>query len=62
MKSTQAEGKGAASLYGRLIDYSSVRQAEVLVDKARQVGGMSMESGKFDYNHRILLHPPMHAN
>ena len=32
-----AEGKGAASLDGRLIDYASIRQAEVLVEKARQI-------------------------
>ena len=29
--------KGAVSLDGRLIDYASIRQAEVLVDKARQI-------------------------
>jgi hypothetical protein len=38
-----------------------VAEAEVLVDKARQVGGMSMEGGKFDYYHRILSHLPTHA-
>ncbi len=32
-----AEGKGAVSLDGRLIDYASIRQAEVLVEKARQI-------------------------
>ena len=32
-------GKGAVSLDGRLIDYASIRQAEVLVKKAAQIGG-----------------------
>lgn len=32
-------GKGAVSLDGRLIDYASIRQAEVLVQKADQIGG-----------------------
>lgn len=32
-------GKGAVSLDGRLIDYASIRQAEVLVAKARQIEG-----------------------
>ncbi len=32
-----SEGKGAVSLDGRLIDYASIRQAEVLVEKARQI-------------------------
>jgi malyl-CoA/(S)-citramalyl-CoA lyase len=35
----EAEGKGAVSLDGRLIDYASIRQAEVLVEKARQIAG-----------------------
>lgn len=30
-------GKGAVSLDGRLIDYASIRQAEVLVQKAAQI-------------------------
>ena len=30
-------GKGAVSLDGRLIDYASIRQAEVLVKKAEQI-------------------------
>jgi malyl-CoA/(S)-citramalyl-CoA lyase len=34
------EGKGAVSLDGRLIDYASIRQAEVLVQKARQIAGI----------------------
>ncbi|WP_102106574.1 HpcH/HpaI aldolase/citrate lyase family protein [Oceaniglobus roseus] len=37
MKVAEAEGKGAVSLDGRLIDYASIRQAEVLVQKARQI-------------------------
>ena len=31
------EGKGAVSLDGRLIDYASIRQAEVLIEKVKQV-------------------------
>jgi malyl-CoA/(S)-citramalyl-CoA lyase len=37
MAQAAAEGKGAVSLDGRLIDYASIRQAEVLVQKARQI-------------------------
>lgn len=37
MKQAAAEGKGAVSLDGRLIDYASIRQAEVLVEKAAQI-------------------------
>ncbi len=37
MAEAEAAGKGAVSLDGRLIDYASIRQAEVLVDKARQI-------------------------
>lgn len=37
MTAAAAEGKGAVSLDGRLIDYASIRQAEVLVEKARQI-------------------------
>ena len=37
MKQAEAEGKGAVSLDGRLIDYASIRQAEVLVKKAEQI-------------------------
>ena len=33
----EASGKGAVSLDGRLIDYASIRQAEVLVEKAKQI-------------------------
>jgi malyl-CoA/(S)-citramalyl-CoA lyase len=39
MAQAQKEGKGAVSLDGRLIDLASIRQAEVLVAKARQVAG-----------------------
>ena len=39
MAQAAAEGKGAVSLDGRLIDYASIRQAEVLVEKARQIAG-----------------------
>ncbi len=37
MSEAQAQGKGAVSLDGRLIDYASIRQAEVLVSKAEQI-------------------------
>jgi malyl-CoA/(S)-citramalyl-CoA lyase len=37
MAQAAAEGKGAVSLDGRLIDYASIRQAEVLVEKAKQI-------------------------
>lgn len=37
MAEAEAAGKGAVSLDGRLIDYASIRQAEVLVDKSRQI-------------------------
>ncbi len=37
MDQAAKEGKGAVSLDGRLIDYASIRQAEVLVEKARQI-------------------------
>jgi malyl-CoA/(S)-citramalyl-CoA lyase len=37
MKQAQKEGKGAVSLDGRLIDIASIKQAEVMVRKARQV-------------------------
>ncbi|MEM9343741.1 MAG: CoA ester lyase [Pseudomonadota bacterium] len=39
MAQAEAEGKGAVSLDGRLIDYASIRQAEVLVQKAKQISG-----------------------
>jgi malyl-CoA/(S)-citramalyl-CoA lyase len=37
MSQAQKEGKGAVSLDGRLIDLASIRQAEVLVTKAKQI-------------------------
>lgn len=37
MAEAAAQGKGAVSLDGRLIDYASIRQAEVLVEKAKQI-------------------------
>jgi malyl-CoA/(S)-citramalyl-CoA lyase len=39
MAEAEAKGLGAVSLDGRLIDYASIRQAEVLVAKARQIAG-----------------------
>jgi len=36
MAEAEASGKGAVSLDGRLIDYASIRQAEVLVEEAKQ--------------------------
>ncbi len=37
MQEAATAGKGAVSLDGRLIDYASIRQAQVLVEKARQI-------------------------
>ena len=37
MEQAAKEGRGAVSLDGRLIDYASIRQAEVLVEKADQI-------------------------
>ncbi len=37
MRNAAAEGKGAVSLNGRLIDYASIRQAEALVAKVEQL-------------------------
>lgn len=37
MAEAATQGKGAVSLDGRLIDYASIRQAEVLVEKAKQI-------------------------
>ena len=39
MKEAEAQGKGAVALDGRLIDYASIRQAEVLVAKAAMIAG-----------------------
>ncbi len=41
MEEAQREGKGAVALDGRLIDIASIRQAEVLVEKAAQIAGAS---------------------
>lgn len=40
MKEAEAQGKGAVSLDGRLIDYASIRQAEVLVKKAEEIAAL----------------------
>jgi malyl-CoA/(S)-citramalyl-CoA lyase len=37
MEDAAKAGKGAVSLDGRLIDYASIRQAEVLLQKAAQI-------------------------
>jgi malyl-CoA/(S)-citramalyl-CoA lyase len=37
MEEAAAQGKGAVSLDGRLIDAASIRQAQVMVDKAAQI-------------------------
>lgn len=37
MERAQSEGRGAVTLDGRLIDIASIKQAEVLVQKARQI-------------------------
>ena len=39
MEQAKKEGKGAVSLDGRLIDIASIRQAEVLVQKAKLIEG-----------------------
>ncbi len=39
MADAEAQGKGAVSLDGRLIDYASIRQAQVLVEKSKQISG-----------------------
>jgi malyl-CoA/(S)-citramalyl-CoA lyase len=38
MEQAAKEGKGAVSLDGRLIDIASIRQAQALLDKAKQAG------------------------
>ena len=37
MEEAAREGRGAVALDGRLIDAASIRQAQVLVDKADQI-------------------------
>ncbi len=39
MEQAQKEGKGAVTLDGRLIDIASIKQAENLVNKAKQIAG-----------------------
>ncbi|MEQ9328493.1 MAG: CoA ester lyase [Rhodospirillales bacterium] len=39
MEQAQKEGKGAVALDGRLIDIASIKQAEVMVQKAEQIAG-----------------------
>jgi malyl-CoA/(S)-citramalyl-CoA lyase len=39
MDAAAKAGRGAVSLDGKLIDYASIRQAEVLVRKADQIAG-----------------------
>ena len=39
MEEAQAQGRGAVALEGRLIDMASIKQAEVIVGKARAIGG-----------------------
>jgi len=41
MREAEAQGKGAVSLDGRLIDYASIRQAEVLVEKAKAIESLA---------------------
>ena len=41
MEQAKKDGKGAVSLDGRLIDIASIRQAEVLVEKAKLIKGDS---------------------
>ena len=38
MDEAKQTGKGAVSLNGKLVDLASIRQAEVLVEKGRQIG------------------------
>ena len=46
MAAAQADGKGAVTLDGRLIDIASVRQAETMVAKARRIaGGLHGQTG-----------------
>ncbi len=37
MEEAQAQGRGAVALDGRLIDMASIKQAEVIVGKARTI-------------------------
>jgi malyl-CoA/(S)-citramalyl-CoA lyase len=40
MVQAQKEGRGAVALDGKLIDFASIRQAEVMVKKAEQIAGL----------------------
>ena len=40
MEQAQKEGRGAVALDGKLIDFASIRQAEVMVKKAEQIAGL----------------------
>ncbi len=44
MKEAQKEGKGAVTLDGHLVDIASIRQAEVMVKKAREVARVNKET------------------
>jgi len=39
MAAATKAGKGAVTLDGRLIDIASIKQAEVMVEKAKQIAG-----------------------
>ena len=43
MEEAQKEGKGAVALDGRLIDIASIKQAEVLVEKAAQIASATAD-------------------
>jgi malyl-CoA/(S)-citramalyl-CoA lyase len=46
MRDAELEGRAAVSLDGRMIDIASVRQAQVMVKKARQIGSRSRTGSK----------------
>ena len=46
MKQAQKEGRGAVALDGRLIDLASIRQADVMVKKARQIAKADKAANK----------------
>ena len=46
MRDAEREGRAAVSLDGRMIDIASVRQAQVMVKKARQIGSRTRTRGK----------------
>ena len=45
MKEAQAQGRGAVTLDGRMIDAASVRQAEVMVAKAELIASKAVRAG-----------------